>query len=62
MTYEQVLSYYGTAANIARAFDVRSASVAAWKRDGVPEVRQYQIEIATKGKLKADKPAMRDVA
>ena len=59
MTYEQVLAHYETAANIARAFDVSTASVAMWKKSGIPEVRQYQIELATKGALQADLPALR---
>ena len=43
---------------MARALGVDRASVAEW-REKIPEGRQYQIQIATGGKLKADKPALR---
>jgi len=55
MTYEQVLSHYGSAANIARAYQISTASVAGWRIKGVPEVRQFQIELMTSGVLVADR-------
>jgi DNA-binding transcriptional regulator YdaS (Cro superfamily) len=58
MTYQQAISHFGTPAAMARALGVDRASVAEW-REKIPEGRQYQIQIATGGKLKADKPALR---
>lgn len=58
MTYEQSITYFGTLSKMARALGVKPASVSEWK-NGIPETRQYQIELATKGILKADEPALR---
>jgi DNA-binding transcriptional regulator YdaS (Cro superfamily) len=58
MNYEQSIEYFGTESEMARALGVKPPSVSEWKR-GIPETRQYQIELATKGKLKADRPALR---
>jgi DNA-binding transcriptional regulator YdaS (Cro superfamily) len=61
MSPQQVLEHFGTQAEIARALGCRQPSVAEWFAEGrVPEGRQYQIELATKGALKADKPAKRN--
>jgi DNA-binding transcriptional regulator YdaS (Cro superfamily) len=60
MTPSDLLSYYKSQAAIARALGCSQPSVCEWFEKGaVPEGRQYQVEIATKGKLKADKPASR---
>jgi len=61
MTPQQVLKYFGTQAEIARVLGCKQPSVAEWfLPDGkVPEGRQYQLEIATGGALKAEKPANR---
>jgi hypothetical protein len=63
MTPQQVLDYYGTQAEIARVLGCKQPSVAEWfDKNEVPEGRQYQLEIASGGKLKADKPADRNDA
>ena len=61
MTYDQAIQYFGSMSALARAMGVSVPSVCDW-RDGIPEVRQYQIELATGGKLVADKPALRNAA
>lgn len=49
-----------TQAEISRVLGVKPPSVAEWFENGaVPEGRQYQVEIASGGALKADKPAIR---
>jgi len=58
MTYQDAVSYFQTASRMARALGVSTPSVMEWKA-GIPEVRQYQIELATGGQLKADLPALR---
>jgi hypothetical protein len=55
MTYEQLINHYKSAANVARAFGVTTASVAGWKRKGVPPIRQFQIELDTNGALLAQR-------
>lgn len=63
MTPQQVLDHFGTQAEIARALGCKQPSVAEWFADGkVPEGRQYQIELATNGALRAEKPANRTSA
>lgn len=60
MTPDDLLEYFGTKAEIARAVGVEPPSLTDWFNSGkVPEVRQYQIEIATGGALRASKPADR---
>lgn len=60
MTPTQVLEQYKTQAEIARVLGCRQSSVAEMFEKGqVPEGRQYQLQIATRGKLKADLPADR---
>ena len=57
MTYDQVLEHFKTQAGIARALNIKQPSVAAWKRKGIPKVRQYHIENVTGGALKAERRA-----
>lgn len=60
MTPQQVLDHFGTQAEIARVLGCKQPSVAEWFSDGkIPDGRQYQLELATAGHLKADKPANR---
>lgn len=58
MNYDQSIKFFGTQSEMARALGVEPPSVCEWK-NGIPITRQYQIELATKGKLKADIPALR---
>ena len=45
MTFDQLLSHYGTQAEIARAYGVSRASVNRWAKTGVvPELRILQFE------------------
>lgn len=53
MTPQQVIEYYDTQEKAAKALDVTQQAIARWVASGsVPELRQYQIEKITKGKLK----------
>lgn len=61
MTAEELIAHFGSVSATARALGVKDPSVSEWKATGiVPELRQYQAEIATGGRLKADKPADRN--
>lgn len=63
MTPIELISHFGTQTSAAKALGCAQSTVAEWCTDGViPEGRQYQIELATRGALTADKPAFRGVA
>ncbi|MGI2108437.1 Cro/CI family transcriptional regulator [Shewanella frigidimarina] len=47
--------------NLAKALGISPASVSQWP-DDVPELRAYQIERLTKGKLKADVPRLQQAS
>lgn len=60
MTPKSVLQHFGSQAEIARALGLSQPSVFEWFASGeIPDTRQYQIELATGGQLRADKPALR---
>ena len=54
MTYDQIVNHYGGVRAAARALNLSPASVHSWKEHGVPGLRQYQIDHATKGRLQVD--------
>lgn len=57
MKFNEVLRHYGSIINIAYAMQVSLPTVYGWKKNGIPYPRQCQIEIETKGKLKAKEVA-----
>ncbi len=60
MNAKQVVEFFGTQVKAAQALGIAQSSIAEWVSSGdVPMVRQYQIEIATEGQLRADLPALR---
>ena len=60
MTPKELIEFFGGQAATARAVGCAQSSVAEWVVNGaVPEGRQYQVELATKGQLRASKPALR---
>lgn len=61
MNPQQVIDYYGSQTAAADALEVSQPSIAQWLESGkIPEVRQYQIELATMGFLRADKSPLRN--
>jgi DNA-binding transcriptional regulator YdaS (Cro superfamily) len=63
MTPDDALKFFGSKSEIARALGVQPPSVSEWFDNGeIPEGRQYQLELATEGKLKASRPALRKQA
>lgn len=55
MKFSEALQHFGTQANMARALDTTDKVVWAWKdKDRIPIGRQFQIQIITGGKLRAD--------
>ena len=55
MNYEDLIRHFGSQSKAARALNVKPPSVHQWKEDGIPETRQFQIEVLTGGALKADR-------
>lgn len=55
MNYSDLINFFGSQSKAARALNVKPPSVHQWKDDGIPETRQYQIEVLTNGALKADR-------
>ena len=54
MTKQELIEYYGSQEKVADALGIKQPSVAGWPGDYVPIGRQYQVEVLTKGALKAD--------
>lgn len=61
MTYDEALGIFGTQANLARALGITQSTVSLWgkgprgaKAFAVPRAYQYQLEVITGGKLRAD--------
>ena len=55
MTYQDVVTYFGKPIEVARALKITPQAVHIWKDSGVPNIRQYQIEVLTNGQLKAER-------
>jgi DNA-binding transcriptional regulator YdaS (Cro superfamily) len=57
MTPQQVIDHFKGQTAAARALGLAQSSVADWVASGaVPKLRQWQIELATRGALQADTP------
>ena len=57
MTPQEAIDYFGGGSKLAKAIGTTPAAPSLWKKAGeIPYVRQCQIQVITKGKLKADLP------
>jgi hypothetical protein len=54
MTFDELKAHYGSSQKIADAVGVSKQVVSYWKRAGIPIGRQYEIQILTGGKFRAD--------
>lgn len=55
MTYDEMISHFGSAAEAARALGYEHRQrVHKWKDTGIPREEQALIELVTSGQLKAD--------
>lgn len=60
MSPKQVIEHFGGIPKAAAALGLKAPTIYDWIDTGeVPEARQYQIEMASDGALRADKPALR---
>ena len=56
MKLQEAIDYFGTKSEMARALGIEPQSITLWVDDDrIPILRQYHIQVVTKGKLKADK-------
>ncbi len=55
MTFDDLIEHYGSQIGAAKALGLNRQTVHAWKKYGIPEPRQYQIEVVTSGALRAER-------
>lgn len=55
MTKDEAIKHFGSVGAVAAALGIKQPSVSDWGE--IPPYRQLQLEILTKGKLKADQKA-----
>lgn len=55
MTYEELVNHFGKPIEVSRKLNITPQAVCIWKDSGVPLIRQFQIEVLTQGKLKAER-------
>lgn len=60
MTYQDALDFFGTQVKLATALGIQQPAVSSWGKV-IPERYQYQLEIITDGRLRAD-PELRKPA
>ena len=58
MTFQDLVDHYGSQKQVAEALGISKQLASYWKRVGIPIGRQYEIQILTGGKFRAD-PAHR---
>lgn len=60
MSPKELIAHYRSQSAAAAALGCAQSTVAEWVAAGsIPDGRQYQAELATRGRLKADRPALR---
>lgn len=60
MTPSQAIQHFDGIPRLAKALGVAPPTIYDWlNAESIPMVRQYQIELASAGVLRADKPALR---
>lgn len=56
MDMNDLRKHFGTQAAAAAAIGKSKQVVSAWNRNGIPLGRQYEIQVLTGGRLRADGP------
>ncbi len=54
MTYDQAIRIFGDYKALAVALKLPATTVHSWRARGIPHARQFQIQIVSGGKLKAN--------
>jgi DNA-binding transcriptional regulator YdaS (Cro superfamily) len=57
MKTKDAILHFGSKSQLAKTLGLTKGAISQWP-DDVPELRAYQIERLTKGKLKADVPRL----
>ena len=52
MEFKEALKHYGSRNKIAKALGIHRQAITRWAYSGIPELRQYELETLTGGKLK----------
>jgi len=60
MKFSQVVAHYGGTTRAAEALGCAKQTVDSWKTHRIPSHWQAEIEVASEGKLTADKETYRD--
>jgi DNA-binding transcriptional regulator YdaS (Cro superfamily) len=58
MNVNDLVEFYGSQTKAADKLGVGKAVVSIWKVRGIPPGRQAMIQIQTRGRLRADSPAL----
>lgn len=58
MKTADVIAHFGGQGRLAKAIDVSQPAISKWG-ETVPELRAYQIQVLTNGKLKANFPLIK---
>lgn len=60
MTIDQAVAYFGGQGPLARRLGIRQSAISMWKKRGgvIPLAIQWQIELGTGHRLKADEPPL----
>jgi hypothetical protein len=53
MDIDKLIKHFGSVKEMAKALDVYPQAIYQWKEGGIPLLRQYQIQVVTKGRFKA---------
>lgn len=56
MNIDDAIKYFGSKKKLADALGIRPSAVTQWGVD-IPAIRQFQIQVISKNKLKADQKA-----
>ena len=54
MKFQELVDHYGSQQKVAEALGISKQLASYWKRAGIPLGRQYEIQVITGGKFRAD--------
>lgn len=54
MTFQDLVAHYGSPKEVAAALGISKQLASYWKKAGIPIGRQYEIQVLTGGKFRAD--------
>lgn len=55
VTYADLIEHYGSQAEAARRLNLSAPTIWAWQHDTIPYDRQCQIQVESRGRLKAER-------